>query len=126
MPGGALTFATNAFWRYRTLLERIASHRGRFTADDLKTNNACVNILGMLETMSTDPTQKGIAASLDSRTLWHSLYDQKAGTAEFSFYLGEEMLDGKRKEHRSDYIKFALEQRVAVGGVERTDKFWRR
>lgn len=116
MPGGPLTFDTNAFWRYETLLDRISQNQQRFTADDLKNNNACVNILTMLGIMSSNPTQKGIAAGVDSRTLWHSLYDQKNGTAEFSFYLGEEMLEGKRTERRSDYLKFALEQEVMVGG----------
>ena len=45
-----------------------------------------------------------------SRTLWHSLYDQQAGTAEVSFYLGEtEQADGRRAEQRSDYLRFTLE-----------------
>jgi hypothetical protein len=110
MPDSTLTFETNAFWRYQTLLNRVSHHQQRLTADDLKTNNASVNIMRMLETMSENPTQKGIAAGVDSRTLWHSLYDQKNGTAEFSFYLGEDVHDGIRTERRSDYLKFALEQ----------------
>jgi hypothetical protein len=60
--------------------------------------------------MSADPAYGSIAANVQSRTLWHSLYDQQAGTAEFSFYLGEEVhADGTRTEHRSDYLRFALE-----------------
>lgn len=115
MPGGALTIENNAFWRYRTLLERIAEHQGRFSADDLKANNSCVNINKLIQTMSADPAQRSIAAGVLSRTLWHSLYDQKAGTAEFSFYLGDDVqTDGSRIERRSEYLKFGLEQSLAV------------
>jgi hypothetical protein len=110
MSVGSLTFENNAFWRYRTLLDRIAKHRGLFTSEDLKANNACVNIRTLIETLRADPAQRSIAASVPSRTLWHSLYDQKARTVEFSFYLGEDVhADGTLAEHRSDYLKFALE-----------------
>ena len=64
----------------------------------------------MFEELGTDNANAGIVANVDSRTLWHSLYDQHAGTVEFSFYLGEEIgADGTRTEHRSDYITFGLE-----------------
>jgi hypothetical protein len=47
---------------------------------------------------------------MNARTVWHSLYDQQAGTLEVSFYLGEEVhADGTRRERRSDYLKVALE-----------------
>ena len=43
------------------------------------------------------------------RTLWHGLDDQEARSAEFSFYLGEEIgADGKHVERRSEYLKFEL------------------
>lgn len=106
MAVGALTFENNAFWRYRMLLDRISAHKGRFDVDEFKANNACVNIRVLLDTMGADPTQKGIAAGVQSRTLWHSLYDQKARAAEFRFYLGE---DARGVERRSEYLKFALE-----------------
>jgi hypothetical protein len=106
MTVGALTFENNAFWRYETLLDRLSAHTGSFTVDDLKANNACVNIRTLLDTLSADPAQRGIAAGVQSRTLWHSLYDQKARTAEFSFYLGEDA----RAERRSEYLKFALDR----------------
>ncbi len=109
MPQGPLTLETNAFWRYQTLTDRISKHEGLFTPDDLKANNACVNIMRLLDEIGADPTFGSIAANVQARTLWHSLYDQQAGTVEFSFYLGEKVhADGTRTERRSDYLAFAL------------------
>ena len=45
-----------------------------------------------------------------SRTIWHSLYDQEAGSVEISFYLGEALEpDGAYRERRSDYATFVLD-----------------
>ncbi len=64
----------------------------------------------LFEELGTDPAFGSIAANVQARTLWHSLYDQAAGTVEFSFYLGEsENADGTLRERRSDYLEFALE-----------------
>jgi hypothetical protein len=91
-------------------VDRISKQNEPFTPNDLKANNDCVNITRMLEEMHADPAQGGTAVNVQARTLWHSLYDQQAGTAEFSFYLGERVhADGTRTELRSDYLKFALE-----------------
>lgn len=113
MPGGPLTPETNAFWRYRTLVDRINGtiEAGEFfTQDSIKANNNCANILSMLQTMSTGPTYQSIAANMRARTLWHSLYDQQGKSVEFSFYLGEKaQSNGPLIEHRSDYLQFALE-----------------
>ena len=109
MPDGPLTLENNAFWRYRTLADRVPGDRDLFTPEDLKADNACVNVLKMFEEASAGPGDGSIAANVQARTLWHGLYDQQAGTAEFSFYLGEDVhADGTRTEHRSDYLKFAL------------------
>lgn len=117
MPGGPLTPETNAFWRYRTLVERIAKHAGPFTPDDLKASNACVNIRTMLNTIGADTAGRGVAAGIRSRTLWHSLYDQHARTVDFSFYLGEDLRpDGTRTERRSEYLRFVLDARSAGFG----------
>ena len=79
-------------------------------SDDLKANNDCVNIMRLFEQMGADPTYGSIAANVQSRTLWHSLYDQQAGTVEFSFYLDEKAhADGTHTERRSDYLTFALD-----------------
>lgn len=107
---GALSVENNAFWRYEKLRDLITTHQTPFNADDAKANNACVNIQTLLGALRTDPTQEGAAAGVRSRTLWHSLYDQRARTAEFSFYLGEDAQpNGARIERRSDYLKIALD-----------------
>jgi len=109
MPSGDLTLETNAFWRYQKLANRISEHNGLFTPDDLKANNDCVNVMKLFEEMETDPSFGSIAANVQSRTLWHSLYDQAAGSVEFRFHLGEVVnADGTLSEKRSDYLKFAL------------------
>jgi hypothetical protein len=109
MPTGPLTLETNAFWRYQTLTDRIAQRQAPFTVDDMKADNACVNIMELLDTVAADPAAGSVAAGIQARTLWHSLYDQRAGTVEISFYLGDEVhADGTRTEQRSDYLSFAL------------------
>lgn len=101
---GALTFENNSFWRYQTLQDRIAEHQGLFTAADVKANNACVNLHDAV-----------VAAGVQARTVWHCLYDQKAGTVEFSFYLGEDVrADGTFAERRSDYLKFEIDSVMAA------------
>ena len=110
MPQGALTLETNAFWRYQTLTDRISKQNDLFAPDDLKANNACVNIMRLFEEMEADPAYGSIATNVQARTLWHSLYDQQGGTVEFSFYLNEKVhADGAHTERRSDYLSFALE-----------------
>jgi hypothetical protein len=108
MPGGALTLATNAFWRYRTLEDRIAAGAAPVTAETMKANNACVNVLRLREA-SGGATANPAIANLQARTLWHSLYDLEARTVEISFYLGDEIrADGCQGERRSNYLRFAL------------------
>ena len=112
IPDGTLTLENNAFWRYRVLAERIAGHRGGFTAEEMKATNACVSIAKLIETMRADPVQKPIAKGVTGRTVWHSLYDQQARNVEVSFYLGEEVeADGSLRERRSDYMTFHLDAR---------------
>jgi hypothetical protein len=109
MPHGPLSLETNAFWRYQTLVDRISEQNRLFTPDDLKANNRCVNILRLFEELHADPSFQSIAAGIQARTLWHSLYDQQARSVEFSFYLGEVTgAAGTRTERRSDYVTFAL------------------
>jgi hypothetical protein len=107
MPQGPLTSETNAFWRYQTLADSISKHSGLFTPNDIKTNNARVNVMKVFEEMRANGINP---ANEQARTLWHSLYDQQARTAEFSFYLGDEVhADGTCTERRSDYLRFALD-----------------
>jgi hypothetical protein len=64
----------------------------------------------VLDVMSEEPRGRSIAADVWVRTLWHSLYDQHRGTAEVSFYLGDEPdTGGVRCEHRSEYLSFGLD-----------------
>lgn len=110
MPTEELTLETNAFWRYKTLVDRLSKSNERFTPEELKEINACVNVMKVHEALDSNQTSGNIAANAQGRTLWHSLYNQQDGTAEFSFYLGDEInIDGTVTERRSDYIKFALE-----------------
>lgn len=105
----ALTIENNAFWRHATLSHRIAKHHAPFTTEDLKANNACVNIQKLLAEIGGGPDGKSVEANVQVRTLWHSLYDQHAKTVEFSFYLGDVVhADGTRTERRSVYIPFTL------------------
>jgi len=46
---------------------------------------------------------------MSARTLWHTIYNQHALTAQTSFYLGETTAqDGTRAERRSPYLHFTL------------------
>lgn len=109
IPAGSLTIENNAFWRYSTIAQRIAEHRGPFTREDIVGNNACVNIQKLLAEVGTGHGGKSVAANVQARMLWHSLYNQHMKTVEFSFYLGDVVhADGTRTERRSDYLKFTL------------------
>ena len=60
--------------------------------------------------MSADPAKGEQFRGVNARTVWHSLYDQQAGTLEVRFHLGEEVQsDGTRLERQSDYLTFALD-----------------
>ena len=46
---------------------------------------------------------------MSARTLWHTIYDQQALTAQTSFYLGETTAqDGTRAERRSPCLHVTL------------------
>jgi len=112
IPGGPPRIEdVGSFWRFRMLSEKIASPQGSFTPEEMKANNDCVNSLMVVEAAtSADPARREQFYGMNARTVWHSLYDQQAGTLEVSFYLGEEVqADGTRRERRSDYLTVALE-----------------
>jgi Acyl-coenzyme A:6-aminopenicillanic acid acyl-transferase len=95
-----------ASWRYNKLMERIGSGLGRFTPADMKQAIACVNVVNMIDTLPEDSPLRAVT----TRTIWESLHDQQAATLECSFYLGEDVQpDGKRRERRSDYLRFTLD-----------------
>jgi hypothetical protein len=107
---GALTVENNSLWRYRMLRDRLAAHRGLFTADEAKTDLGSVSVCDLISIMRANATRESMPPRMEARTVWHCLYDQRAGTVEFSFYLGEDgRADGAHTERRSDYLKFTLE-----------------
>jgi hypothetical protein len=80
-----------------------------FTVDDLRANNAYVNIHTLLEIMRAHPVQGGTATRLQARMPSHSLHDQKVRTVELGFYLGEDLhTDGTYTERRRQYLKLVL------------------
>jgi hypothetical protein len=106
----------NAFWRYRILSERIASHRGSFSVDDMRALSDAVSFPGLFEervvrdegTAAAGTDCRG-SSKLRARTLWHSLYDQAAGTLGVRFYRGEDVEpDGRWRIRRSDDVTFVL------------------
>jgi hypothetical protein len=110
MPNGKVVLETEAFWRYRQLANLVGSRSGGFTADEMRAANAAVTCHAVFEALSGDPAQRDRAAAVRNRTVWHSLYDQEAGTVEVSFYLGEENHpDGTRHERLSEYLAFGLQ-----------------
>lgn len=108
MPGQEFSLGMNAFWRYRTLDSLLAAHQGRFSEESMKASNACVSVQQMFKMMGAQNTDSPIAASILSRTLWHSLYNLEERTVAFDFYLGEGSGGPERQEVRSGYISFAL------------------
>jgi predicted choloylglycine hydrolase len=108
MPGPAFSLDTNAFWRYRTLENLLYQHRGRFTEDAMKASNACVSMHEMFKLLGNDPADHRIAASMRTRTLWHSLYNLEERRVVFDFYLGETNNGTPIYEIRSGSIEFSL------------------
>ena len=109
LPAGTLTFENNAFWRCTTT--GTANRRSSRTFHD-RGSQSKQRVRQHPQT-ACDGKRRGReecrGGCAESRTLWHSLYDQHAKTVEFSFYLGEVLhADGTRAEHRSDYLKFTL------------------
>lgn len=105
---------TNAFWRYRKMSEMIAAHVGKFGFEDFRSISEAVRAPEFF--VNAVPSRNGsgngagaIAANPLVRTLWHSVYNQSDGSAEFSFYLADEYPNGGAlAARRSDYYRLAL------------------
>lgn len=108
VPAGPLTSETNSFWRYRKLADLLAGHHRPFDLDDIKHNNACVNMGEVFAKMSPSDSVPIISPGFPFRTLWHSIYDQQARTMEISFYLRDRTDTEEGGEVRSKYLKFTL------------------
>ncbi len=79
----------NSFDRYRALQDEIKA-KGKFTPDEVKTNNFCVAV----------PTTVHVAA-----TLWHAVYDLQERSVSISFCLSKA---DEATERRTPYMKFKL------------------
>lgn len=107
IPGAEVTLANEAFWRYRVLTQLTAKRQGGFTVPEIRAACDGVNVLKVVNEAAADDPLRAVP----TRTVWHNLYDQQAGAMEVSFYLGESVLpDGTRRERRSDYLRFTLDQ----------------
>jgi Acyl-coenzyme A:6-aminopenicillanic acid acyl-transferase len=113
-PVGPLTWENHSRWRYHVLRDRLAARPGRVSVEDIKTDLTCVNVFDLVERTREASGGATAPGGIEARTVWRCLYDQQAGTAEFSFYLGDVVgADGGRTERRSEYVRFALDA-VAV------------
>ena len=105
-PLRELNVENETYWRQKRLAERIEAHTGSFTPAEMKAANACVSAGAIMNLIEPRHPLRGVA----SRTIWHSLYDQEAGSVEVSFYPGETLEpDGAYRERRSDYMTFVLD-----------------
>ncbi len=101
-----LDVGNETYWRHRQLADRIETRAAPFTTAEMKSANACVSVGAMMNQLGPDHPLRNAR----SRTIWHSLYDQAAGSVEMSFYLGEVLdPDGTYRERRSDYTKFVID-----------------
>jgi len=115
--------ANNSEWRYATLQARV-QERERFTPAEMRANSAAVSISQLTRLLLQDPGFRTIAANVDSRTLWYTLYDLTSGQVAVDFYLASSLSEsGEYREQRSEIFSFAVpgkieevasEQRVAL------------
>jgi hypothetical protein len=113
-PVGPLTWENHSRWRWCALRDRLAARQGHVSAEDVKKDLACVNVFDLVERTREASGPASAPGGIEARTVWRCLYDQHAGTVEFSFYLGDVVgADGRRTERRSEYVQFALEPLAA-------------
>jgi hypothetical protein len=109
-----LTLATNSEWRYAMLQTRV-KRQERFTPTEIRANSAAVSISRLTELLLADPSFRTIAANVDSRTLWYTLYDLTAGQVEVDFYLSSALTEsGEYVERRSKVFSFAAPENVGA------------
>ena len=84
----------------------------------MRANSAAVSVSQLTRLLLEDPEFRTIAASVDSRTLWYTLYDLTSGEVEIDFYLGSSLgEDGEYVEQRSEIFSF-----VIAGKLELADR----
>ena len=103
-----LSLANNSEWRYATLQARV-NDRERFTPAEISANSAAVSISQLTRLLLQNPGFRTIAANVDSRTLWYTLYDLTVGQVEVDFYLASSLTEnGEYIEQRSEIFNFAV------------------
>jgi len=106
-----VTRANNSEWRYATLQARVKGQE-RFTPAEMRANSAA-SISQLTHLLLEDPSFRTIAANVDSRTLWYTLYDLTAGQVEVDFYLASSLAEnGETVEKRSEIFSFAAPRMV--------------
>ena len=113
-----LTLANNSEWRYATLQARV-QERERFTPAEMRANSAAVSISQLTRLLLQDPGFRTIAANVDSRTLWYTLYDLTSGQVQIDFYLASSLSEsGEYGEQCSEIFSFAVPGKIeeAAGG----------
>lgn len=106
-----LTMENNSQWRYATLQARIKAPR-KFTVEDIRSNSAAVGVGQLVKLMQENPLSRSIAANVNSRTLWYTLYDLTERRIEIDFYLDSEITpEGEYKEERSQILSFHVPQK---------------
>ena len=113
-----LTLATNSEWRYATLQARV-KERERFTPAEMRANSAAVSVSQLTRLLLEDPGFRTIAANVDSRTLWYTLYDLTSGQVEVDFYLASSLTKtGEYLEQRSEIFSFAVPEKSEEAASE--------
>jgi len=103
-----LSLQTNSQWRYATLQQRVAAQE-RFTPAEMRANSASVGIKQLFHEMKHAPQFRSIAANVNSRTLWYTLYDLTERRIEIDFYLHSRVTDdGDYEEDRSEVFTFQM------------------
>ena len=101
-----LTLENNSQWRYATLQARTSAQQ-KFTVADMRANSAAVGVGQLVQLMQENPLSRSIAANVNSRTLWYTLYDLTTRQVEIDFYLDSEITaEGKYVEERSQVFSF--------------------
>ena len=109
-----LTLATNSEWRYATLQARVQEHE-RFTPAEMRANSTAVSVSQLTRLLLEDPGFRTIAANVDSRTLWYTLYDLTAGQVQIDFYLASSLSEsGEYSEQRSEIFSFTVPGKLEV------------
>ena len=75
----------------------------------MRNNSESVGVKHLVKEMLKNPDFLSVAANVNSRTLWYTLYDLTAGTIEVDFYLNSDVTtDGEYHEERSEVFRFDI------------------